>query len=58
MNVNEVLETVFGQKLALVEGLNNELYLPVNESDLQKALNVMNENSFELISLFCVQDFA
>ena len=57
MNVNEVLETVFGQKLALVEGLNNELYLPVNESDLQKALNVMNENSFELISLFCVQDF-
>jgi Ni,Fe-hydrogenase III large subunit/Ni,Fe-hydrogenase III component G len=58
MNVKEVLETVFGQKLNLIEGLNNELYLPLNESDLQKALNVMNENSFELISLFCVEDFA
>ena len=58
MNVYEVLETLFGQKLNLVEGLNSELYLLLDESDLQKALNVMNENSFELISLFCVEDFA
>ena len=58
MNVYEVLETVFWQKLNLIKGLNNELYLPVNESQLQEALNVMNENSFELISLFCAQDFA
>jgi Ni,Fe-hydrogenase III large subunit/Ni,Fe-hydrogenase III component G len=58
MNLNEVLETIFGQKLAVIEGVNNELYLPINESELQKAINVMNENSFELISLFCVEDFA
>jgi Ni,Fe-hydrogenase III large subunit/Ni,Fe-hydrogenase III component G len=58
MNLNEVLETIFGQKIAVIEGVNNELYLPINESELQKAINVMNENSFELISLFCVEDFA
>ena len=58
MNVKEVLETVFGQKLNLAEGVNSELYMPVSESELQEALNVMNENSFELISLFCVEDFA
>jgi Ni,Fe-hydrogenase III large subunit/Ni,Fe-hydrogenase III component G len=58
MNVKEVLETVIGQKLNLLEGLNNELYLPLDESGLQKALSVMNENSFELVSLFCVEDFA
>ncbi len=58
MNVFEELEIVFAQKLDIIEGLNNELYLPVNESELQKALNVMNENSFELNSLFCVEDFA
>ncbi len=58
MNLNEVLEIISGQKLTLTEGLNNELYLPLNESDLQKAITVMDENSFELISLFCVEDFA
>jgi Ni,Fe-hydrogenase III large subunit/Ni,Fe-hydrogenase III component G len=58
MNVTEVLEIIFGQKLALIEGLNNELYLSLNRTDLQKTLNVMDENSFELISLFCVEDFA
>jgi len=54
MNLKEVLETIFGQKLTVNEGVNNELYLPINVSDLQKAINVMNENSFELISsCFC-----
>ncbi len=58
MNIYEVLETLFEQKLNLIEGLNSELYLPLDESGLEKVLNVMNENSFELISLFCVEDFA
>jgi formate hydrogenlyase subunit 5 len=58
MNVIEVLEILFEQKLALTEGVNNELYLSINESEIQRAINVMNENSFELISLFSVEDFA
>ncbi len=58
MNLNEVLEILSGQKLPLTEGLNYELYLPINESDLQKAINIFDENSFELISLFCVENFA
>jgi formate hydrogenlyase subunit 5 len=58
MNLKEVLETIFGQKINPVEGINNELYLPLGESDLQEALRIMDENSFDLISLFCVEDFA
>lgn len=58
MNLNEVLEILSGQKITLTEGLNNDFYLPLNESNLQKAINVFDENSFELISLFCVEDFA
>jgi Ni,Fe-hydrogenase III large subunit/Ni,Fe-hydrogenase III component G len=57
MNLKEVLEIISGQKLTLTEGLNNEVYLSLNESDLQKAISLFDENSFELISLFCVEDF-
>jgi formate hydrogenlyase subunit 5 len=57
MNLQEVLETLSGQKLVLVEGKNSEVYLQVSEKDLQKAIAAFDENSFELISLFCVEDF-
>ena len=41
MNLNEVLEIyILGKNYTLIEGVNNELYLPINESDLQKAINV------------------
>ena len=58
MNLKEVLETISGEKLTLLEGLNNELYLTLDEPDLEKALSILDENSFELVSLFCVEDFA
>ncbi len=58
MNLKEVLETISGQKLTLTEGLDNEVYLSLNVIDLQKAICIFDENSFELISLFCVEDFA
>ncbi len=58
MNLKEVLETLSGEKVILTEGLNNEFYLPLNVSDLQKAIKILDENSFELISLFCVEDFS
>jgi Ni,Fe-hydrogenase III large subunit/Ni,Fe-hydrogenase III component G len=58
MNLKEVLEIISGEKLTLTEGLNNELYLTLDDSDLQKALSILDENSFALVSLFCVEDFA
>lgn len=58
MNLKEVLETISGQKLTLTEGLNNEVCLSLNVIDLQKAICIFDENTFELISLFCVEDFA
>jgi formate hydrogenlyase subunit 5 len=57
LNLTEVLEAVSGEKLAVTEGLNNEVYLPLEQSDLQKAIAVMAQNSFELVSLFCVENF-
>ena len=37
MKMKEELENLFGQKLELVEGLNNELYLPINEVTAAKS---------------------
>ena len=58
MTMKEEAEKLFGQELEAVEGLNNELYLPLNEDALQKALRIIAENSYELVSLFSVEDFA
>ena len=57
MKINEVLETISGEKFTVTEGLNNEVYLPLNEADLQKVIKIMDKNSFELVSLFCVENF-
>jgi formate hydrogenlyase subunit 5 len=58
MNLKEILEHIFGQKLAAAVGLKDELYLPLSETDLQTTICVLNQNSFELVSLFCVENFA
>jgi|WetSurMetagenome_2_1015567.scaffolds.fasta_scaffold02026_9 formate hydrogenlyase subunit 5 len=58
MTLKEELKKLFGQKLELAAGQNNELYLPLTEAELQKAIKNMAENSFELVSLFCVENFA
>jgi formate hydrogenlyase subunit 5 len=39
------------------EGKNNELYVSISAQELQKAIPFLSSNSFELVSLFCVQDF-
>ena len=57
MSMKQELEKLLGQKQQLIEGLNNELYLPINETTLQNALKVMSENDFELVTLFCVENF-
>ena len=56
--MKEELEKLFGENLQIVEGLNSEVYLPVEEANLQNTLKTMAKNNFELISLFCVENFA
>lgn len=58
MKMREELENLLNQKIELIEGLNNELYLPINEVQLQNAVKTLAENNFELLSLFCVENFA
>ncbi|MGD6806781.1 MAG: NADH-quinone oxidoreductase subunit C [Candidatus Bathyarchaeia archaeon] len=46
----------FGQ-VDCVEGKNKELYVPIPEAELQKTIAVLQGSSFELVSLFCAQNF-
>ncbi len=57
MNMKQELENLLGQKQEVVEGLNSELYLPLNEAELQNAIKVLSENNFDLVTLFCVENF-
>lgn len=57
MKLNNELDRLFGKKLEIVEGLNSELYLMVHEAEIQKAVHCLSENSFELVVLFCAENF-
>ena len=50
-------EKIFGADQRVVNGLNNELYLPIDEAKLQDTIKRLSENNFELLSLFCAQNF-
>ena len=56
--MKEELQKLFGQNIEVSEGLNNEFYLPIKEAALQNTIKIMSENGFELISLFCAENFA
>ena len=58
MKLNDELEKLFGKKLEIAAGLNDELYLTVQENQVQKAISRLYENNFELILLFCAENFA
>ncbi len=50
-------ERIFGTEQSVVYGLNNELYLPIDSAKLLETITRLSENSYELIALFCVQNF-
>jgi Ni,Fe-hydrogenase III component G len=50
-------EKIFGTNQKFVNGLTNELYLPTESSNLPVIIRRLSENGYELISLFCVQNF-
>ena len=56
MTLKEEVNKLFGS-IAVTEGKNNEFYLPIEEASLQRAINSLAENYFELTSLFCAQNF-
>lgn len=51
------IERIFGTNQKIVYGKNNELYLPTEESRLQDTIKRLSEEGFELLSLFCAQNF-
>jgi formate hydrogenlyase subunit 5 len=57
VNFKDEIAKILGQA-AFAEGKNNELYLPIAEAELPHAIGVMAENYFELVTLFCAQNFA
>ncbi len=58
MNLNDELTKLFGDKLEITEGLNNELYLAISESEIYSKIVRLYENNFELVVLFCAENFA
>ncbi len=56
MTFKEEIQKLLGQT-ALAEGKNSEFYLALAETELQTAIKALSENSFELASLFCTQNF-
>jgi formate hydrogenlyase subunit 5 len=56
--MKDELITVFGKDLNVNEGLNNELYALIEEKELQNIIKLASENNFELVSLFCAENFS
>ena len=57
MTLNIELEKIFGKKLEIAEGSNSELHLKIDKNEVQKAINCLCENSFEIVVLFCAENF-
>jgi formate hydrogenlyase subunit 5 len=55
--LKEEIIKLFGQ-VSITEGKNNEFFLSIADSELQKFIKTLAENYFELISLFCAENFA
>ena len=56
MTIQDEISQMLGQFVA-VEGKNNELYVSITREELQRAIPFLSSNSFELVSLFCVENF-
>jgi len=56
MSLLEQIERMIGP-LGAVEGKNNELYVSVSAQELQRAIPFLSTTGYELVSLFCAQDF-
>jgi Ni,Fe-hydrogenase III large subunit/Ni,Fe-hydrogenase III component G len=57
MKLQQDLQNLLTQQFAITEGKNNELYVAINETDFPKTINALSEGKFELVSLFCAQNF-
>jgi formate hydrogenlyase subunit 5 len=56
MTILDEISQMLGQFIA-VEGRNNELYVSITREELQRAIPFLSSNSFELVSLFCSENF-
>jgi formate hydrogenlyase subunit 5 len=58
MSLKLELLRVFGDKTSVCSGLNNELYLSLNAEEIEATIARAAENNFELVCLFCAQNFS
>lgn len=56
MRIQEKIKQLFGET-KIVEGKNNELYFSTTLSQLENTIPLLSENQFELVSLFCAENF-
>jgi len=57
MKLNDELTKLFGKQLEITEGVNNELYLAISENEVHSKIIRLYENNFELVVLFCAENF-
>jgi formate hydrogenlyase subunit 5 len=57
MSLKQEIEKLFGKQQQAIQGFNNEIYLQINQTQLQQAIKNLAKNNFELAILFCVQNF-
>ncbi len=57
MTLLQEVQSIF-PNLAITEGKNSDLYLQLNQAELHNSLQSLSDHNYELISLFCAQNFA
>ncbi len=57
MKLTDEIQKALGANLKITGGVNNELYLEVAENELPQTIKALSENCFELVTLFCAQNF-
>jgi formate hydrogenlyase subunit 5 len=57
MSLKIELQKLLGNEISVLDSLNNEFYVSLNEKDIEATIKKAAENNFELICLFCTQNF-
>lgn len=57
MELKNELVRKFGKGIRLVEGCNGELYAAIARTELEPTVKSLHEAGFELVSLFCAENF-
>jgi formate hydrogenlyase subunit 5 len=57
MKLADELESTLGKTLKTSEGVNSEVYVEITEAEFPSTIDALSRNDFELVSLFCAENF-